>query len=162
MDESDGAQITTRGFRRIRRCKTGRPALGLTIILNFSLSALLGGNWIPVLLEKRPMHKSPSQIARSLRAFRNAHRLGLLHSVRILPGPNPCEAVVGQFGREYPGNTVPRLPLPQCTRNRCECKYVAIGSEKFRRLRTTKPTAENLRRLLEALEAVGLERPTDS
>ena len=34
-----------------------RPALGLTIILNFSLSALLGGNWIPVLLEKRPMHR---------------------------------------------------------------------------------------------------------
>jgi hypothetical protein len=104
------------------------------------------------------MHKSPSQIARSLRAFRNAHRLGLLRGVRILPGPSPCEAVVGQFGREYPDNTVPRLPLPRCTRNRCECKYVAIGSEKFRRLRTTKPTAENLRRLLEALEAVGLER----
>ena len=37
-----------------------------------------------------------------------------------------------------------------------------IGSEKFRHLRTTKPTAENLRRLLEALEAVGLEgRPKD-
>jgi hypothetical protein len=31
-------------------------ALGLTI-LNFSLSALLGGNWIPVLLEACPMHK---------------------------------------------------------------------------------------------------------
>ena len=108
------------------------------------------------------MHKSPSQIARSMRAFRNAHRLGLLHDVRILPGPKPCEAVVGQFGREYPGNTVPRLPLPQCTRARCECRYVAIGSEKFRRLRTTKRTAENLRRLLEALEAVGLEGPTDS
>lgn len=104
------------------------------------------------------MHKSPSQIARSLRAFRNAHRLGLLRGVRILPGRDACEAVLGQFGREYPGNTVPRLPLRRCTRNRCECKYVAIGSEKFRRLRTTKPTAENLRRLLEALEAVGLER----
>jgi hypothetical protein len=115
-----------------------------------------------VLPEKRPMHKSPSQIARSLRAFRNAHRLGLLRGVRILPGPNPCAGVVGQFGSEYPGNTVPRLPLLRCRRNRCECKYVAIGSEKFRRLRTTKPTAENLRRLLEALEAVGLEgRPKD-
>jgi len=107
------------------------------------------------------MHKSPSQIARSLRAFRNAQRLGLLRGVRILPGPNPCEAVVGQFGSEYPGNTVPRLPLLRCTLNRCECKYVAIGSEKFRRLRTAKPAAENLRRLLdtlEALEAVRLER----
>jgi hypothetical protein len=29
-------------------------ALGLTIILNFRLSALLGSNWIPVLLEKWP------------------------------------------------------------------------------------------------------------
>ncbi len=42
-----------------------------------NLSALLGGNWMPVLLEKRPMHKSPPQIARSLRAFRLAHRFGL-------------------------------------------------------------------------------------
>ena len=104
------------------------------------------------------MHKSPSQIARSLRAFRKAHRLGLLRGVRILPGPNPCAGVVGQFGSEYPGNTVPRLPLLRCRRNRCECKYVAIGSEKFRRLPTTKLTPEKLRRLLEALEEVGLER----
>jgi hypothetical protein len=134
LGESHGARrlITTRGFRRIRRCKT----VGLTITLNFSLSALLGGNWLPVLLERRPMHESPSQIARSLRAFRNEHRLGLLRGVRILPGLKPCEAVVGQFGMEYPGNTVPRLPLRRCTRNRCE--YVAIGSEKFHRLRTTK------------------------
>ena len=101
------------------------------------------------------MHESPSQIARSLRAFRNAHRLGLLRGVRILPGPYPCEAVVGQFGIEYPGNTVPRLPLRRCTRDRCECKYVAIGSEKFHSLSTTKRTAGNLRRLL---EAAGLER----
>ena len=35
---------------------------------------------------------------------------------------------------------------------------MAIGSEKFRRLPTTKPAPENLRRLLEALEEVGLER----
>ena len=111
-----------------------------------------------MLLEKRPMHKSPSQIAHSLRAFRKAHRFGLLRGVRILPGPNPCAGVIGQFGSEYPGNTVPRLPLPRCRRNRCECKYVAIGREKFRRLPTTKLTPENLRRLLEALEAVGLER----
>jgi len=79
-------------------------------------------------------------------------------TARILPGPNPCAGVVGQFGSEYPGNTVPRLPLPRCRRNRCECKYVAIGSEKFRRLRATEPTPEKLRRLLEALEEVGLER----
>ena len=132
---SPGARrlITTRGGKR-----WPRPALGLTIILNFSLSALLGGNWIPVLLEKRPMHRSPSQIVRALRALRNAHRLGLLRGVRILPGRDACEAVLAQFGREYPGNTVPHLPLPQCTRDRCECRYVPIGSEKFRRLRATK------------------------
>lgn len=104
------------------------------------------------------MHKSPPQIARLLRAFRQAHRFGLLRGVRILPGPIPCAGAVGLFGSEYPGNKVPRLPLRRCTRNRCECKYVAIGSEKFRRLPTTEPTPENLRRLLEALEEVGLER----
>jgi hypothetical protein len=117
--------------------RTLGDALGLTIILNFSLSALLGGNWVPVLLEKCPMHRSPSQIARALRALRNAHRLGLLRGVRILPGRDACEAVLAQFGNEYPGNTLPHLPLPQCTRDRCECKYVPIGSKKFRRLRAT-------------------------
>jgi hypothetical protein len=84
------------------------------------------------------MHKSPSQIARSLRSLQNAHRLGLLRGVRILPGRNACEAVLEQFGREYLGNTVPHLPLPQCTGGSCECKYVPIGSQKFRRLRATR------------------------
>ena len=81
------------------------------------------------------MHRSPSQIARALRALRNAHRLGLLRGVRILPGRGACEAVLAQFGREYPANTVPHLPLPQCTRDRCECKYVPIGSKKLRAYR---------------------------
>jgi hypothetical protein len=35
---------------------------------------------------------------------------------------------------------------------------VAIGSEKFRHLPATEPTPEKLRRLLEALEEVGLKR----
>jgi len=33
----------------------------------------------------QPMYKTPDQIARSLRAFRNAHRLGLVRYVSILP-----------------------------------------------------------------------------
>ena len=75
------------------------------------------------------MHKTPSQIARALRALRNAHRRGLLRGVRILPGRDACEAVLAQFGSEYPGNTVLHLPLPQCTRAKCECKYVPIGKK---------------------------------
>jgi hypothetical protein len=81
------------------------------------------------------MHKSPSQIARALRALRNAHRRGLLRGVRILPGRDACDCVLAQFGREYPAETVLNLPLPQCTRSSCECKYVPIGSEKSRRRR---------------------------
>ena len=76
----------------------------------------------------------PKQIARSLRALRNADRLGLVRGVRILLGPNACEAVLKQFASEYPANAVPSLPLPQCTSDRCQCKYVPVGSEKFRRL----------------------------
>ena len=33
------------------------------------------------------MHKTPEDIARSLRAFKNARKLGLLRGVRIAPGP---------------------------------------------------------------------------
>ncbi len=79
------------------------------------------------------MHKTPAQIARSLRAFRNAHRLGLLRSVRILPGPDACEAARSQDGVEYLGNVVPRLPLAQCTLGHCDCKYAPLGSERLRR-----------------------------
>ena len=87
----------------------------------------------------------PKQIARSLRALRNADRLGLVRGVRILPGPNACEAVVKQFASEYPANAMPSLPLPQCTGDRCQCKYVPIGSEKFRRLcATEKPPSKSL------------------
>ena len=83
------------------------------------------------------MHKTPAQIARSLRAFRNAHRMGLLRSVRISPGPDACEAARSQFCVEYLGNVVPRLPLAQCARDHCECEYEPVGSEQLRRLRGT-------------------------
>ena len=83
------------------------------------------------------MRKTPSQIARSLRALKNAQRLGLLRAVRVLPGRNACESALAQFGVEYSGNTVPHLPLAQCTRDICECKYGPIGSDKFRRVYVT-------------------------
>ena len=83
------------------------------------------------------MRKAPSQIARSLRALKNAQRLGLLRGVRVLPGRNACEAAVAQFGVEYSGNTVPHLPLAQCTRDHCECRYVPIGSDQLRALDAT-------------------------
>ena len=83
------------------------------------------------------MHKTPKQIVGSLRAFLNAHRLGLLRSVRISPGSDACEAARSQYGVEYLGNVVPRLPLDRCTRDHCECKYVPIGSEQLRQLHVT-------------------------
>lgn len=80
------------------------------------------------------MDKSIRQIARSLRAFRNAHKLGLLRGVRIVPGPDACEAAQSQAGTEHAGNIVPRLPLAGCMRNHCQCKYVPVGSAKLRQL----------------------------
>jgi len=80
------------------------------------------------------MNKTPRQIARSLRAFRNVYRLGLLHCVRILPGDAPCTAARSQLGLEYLGDKVPHLPLPECTNERCDCRYVPVGSEQLRGL----------------------------
>lgn len=90
------------------------------------------------------MRKTPSQIARALRTLKNAQRLELLRGVRILPGRDACEAVLAQFGVEYSGNTVPHLPLAQCTRDRCECKYVPIGSDKLRRLDATEKSSSKV------------------
>jgi len=90
------------------------------------------------------MHKTPKDIARSLRAFRNAHRLGLLRSVRISPGKNACEAAIAQDRMEYLGNALPRLPLAQCTRAHCECDYVPIGTQKLQRMNANK-SAKNSR-----------------
>jgi hypothetical protein len=84
------------------------------------------------------MHKIPKDIARSLRAIRSAHRLGLLRCVRISPGEHVCEAAVAQRKMEYLGNAVPRLPLVQCTRARCECDYVPTGTRKLRRMNANK------------------------
>ena len=86
---------------------------------------------------KGAMHKTPKQIARSLRAFRNAHRLGLLRSVRVSPGPDACEEARSQYGIEYLGDIVPRLPLAHCTQYLCECEYVPAGSKTFGRLYET-------------------------
>jgi hypothetical protein len=90
------------------------------------------------------MHKTPKQIARSLRAFRNAHRLGLLGSVHISPGPVACEAARSQYGVQYLGNAVPRLPLAQCTRDHCECEYVPLGGKQLHLLRVTGKSSPKL------------------
>jgi hypothetical protein len=84
------------------------------------------------------MHKSPKEIARSLRSFRNAHRLKLLLCVRIAPGHGACDAARSQAGVEYLGDVVPRLPLAQCTRARCRCDYVPVGSRRLDRLNANK------------------------
>lgn len=92
---------------------------------------------VSVSCTRKPMHKTPAHIARSLRAFRNAHRLGLLQSVRVSPGRDACEAALKQVHIEYMGHAVPRLPLTGCTRAICECSYVPIGGGKLTtRLRT--------------------------
>jgi len=80
------------------------------------------------------MHKTPLQIARSLRALHKARKLGLLRSVRIAPGHNACEAARSQLDIEYLGDAVPTLPLAGCTRARCECEYLPVGSKLLRRL----------------------------
>jgi hypothetical protein len=84
------------------------------------------------------VHQRPKDIARSLRAFRNAHRLGLLSCVRILAGRQACEAVKAQDRTEYLGNAVPLLPLAQCTRAYCQCDYMPLGTKKLRRMDSKK------------------------
>jgi hypothetical protein len=78
------------------------------------------------------MKKAPSQIARALRALKNAHRLGLLRGVFVLPGPHACKAAIEQFSAVYPGDKLPDLPLAKCDRERCECRYHPIGTDKLR------------------------------
>jgi hypothetical protein len=90
------------------------------------------------------MHKIPKDIARSLRAIRRAHRLGLLRCVRISPGEHACEAAVAQRKMEYLGNALPRLPLAQCTQARCECNYVPTGTKKLQQMNANK-SAKNTR-----------------
>jgi hypothetical protein len=77
----------------------------------------------------RTMHKTPKDIARSLRAFKRAHKLGLLHHVGIVPGAAACEVARSQIGVSYICNAVPRLPLAQCTQKECLCDYAPIGKE---------------------------------
>jgi len=78
------------------------------------------------------MHEFPVQIARALRALRNAHRLGLLRGVRITAGAQACDAARSQHGTQYAGDAVPHLPLTGCTIARCSCKYSPIGSDQLR------------------------------
>ena len=80
------------------------------------------------------IHKSPKDVARALRAFKNARKLGLLRDVRIVPGPASCEPACAQQNVDYLGSTVPQLPLAECTREFCTCEYQPCGSELLQRL----------------------------
>ena len=89
------------------------------------------------MIASAPMKKAPSQMARALRAFKNAHRLGLLRGVFVLPGSNACDAAIEQFSAVYSVDNLPELPLAQCTCEHCDCKYHLIGSDKLRNLDLT-------------------------
>jgi len=69
------------------------------------------------------MHKSPNQIARSLRAFRNAHRRW----------PDACDAARSQDGVEYMGMSF-RVYRSPGVRGQCDCKYVPSGTDHLHRL----------------------------
>ena len=75
------------------------------------------------------MHKTPKEIARSLRALKRAHKLGLLHHVRITPGESACEASQLQRGVAYIGSAVPKLPLEDCSQMQCDCDYAPVGNQ---------------------------------
>lgn len=87
------------------------------------------------------MHKNPKEIARSLRAFRNAHRLNLLRCVRITAGHGACDAARSQASIEYLGDAVPPLPLAHCTRTRCECNYEPVGSRRLDQLNANRKSS---------------------
>lgn len=74
------------------------------------------------------MHRTPKHIARSLRAFKKAHKLGLLHHICITPGASACDAARLQKDVSYICSAVPRLPLAHCTRKQCDCDYAPIAS----------------------------------
>ena len=67
------------------------------------------------------MHKTPSQIAHSLRALQKAQKLGLLRSVRIAAGPDACEPAQSQRDIEYLGSTVPCLKIEEIFGSRRIC-----------------------------------------
>jgi len=100
------------------------------------------------------MHKSPKEIARSLRSFRNAHRLNLLRCVRIVPGDGACDAARSQSAIEYLGNVVPRLPLADCTRALCKCDYEPVGSRRLAELDVNRKSSSR--------RATGRSRPKRS
>lgn len=110
---------------------TALYGLGLMISVALEFQHTYYTQLVSVSCKRGPMYKTPAQIARSLRAFRNAHRMGLLRSVRISPGHNACKAALSQTHVEYMGNAVPRLPLSACTRAKCECTYVPVGGGKL-------------------------------
>jgi hypothetical protein len=80
---------------------------------------------------KPTMHRTPKDIARALRALKKSHKLGLLHHVRIVPGASACVAARSQKGVSYICDAVPRLPLPECTRQECDCDYAPMAKRKI-------------------------------
>jgi hypothetical protein len=82
------------------------------------------------------VHRTPKHIARALRAFRRAHKLGLLQHVRIVPGASACIAAHAQRGISYICDAVPELPLGECTRQECDCDYAPMAKRKIGGRRT--------------------------
>lgn len=64
------------------------------------------------------VHKLNNKIGYEL-AARNRH-----HAVTISPMAGGCEAAENLPARRYLVDEAPLLPLPECTKSRCDCRYI--------------------------------------
>ncbi len=56
--------------------------------------------------------------------------LNLHHAVSILPGSRPCAAARKLRGKRFLSRQAPTLPLPECSRSDCECRYQHHGDRR--------------------------------
>jgi hypothetical protein len=63
----------------------------------------------------RPKVKSVSLVSRTIGSRWSA--------VSVVPGKRSCPAVRGLTQRRYLSAEAPRLPVPECNADHCECRY---------------------------------------
>ncbi len=69
------------------------------------------------------------------------------HAVSVEPGLRACEAARKLEGRRFLSSSAPTLPVPECSRSKCQCRYVHHNdrrSARDRRVNFANPHAHKM------------------
>lgn len=68
-----------------------------------------------------------------------------VRGLKLVPGPKACSAAASRANETLPPDEAPKLPLPGCSRKKCECRYVPVAGRREEQRRAGEDRRDQIR-----------------